>query len=130
ANGDDRVLSAFYFDDYGERSTVHYSPDVDTLNRVMAAEWEPAGIRYRASVHSHPRGVAARPSGGDLSYARDILDAVPELGELVVFIAHSGHDHDAFALCPYTIERGPDGRLRATPATLQIVPDQAPEPTA
>src|SRR5205823_5539779 len=49
-------------------------------------------------------GVAARPSGGDDVYARDILAAMPSLEKLVVIIARSEWD-DLFELHPYVIKR-------------------------
>ena len=77
-----REITHFFFDSEGARSDVTYSPDTKRLNAVTNETWRPDGIEFLGFIHTHP-GASARPSGGDLDYARRILDALPKLEELL-----------------------------------------------
>ena len=79
----DGVVRHVVFDDGAERSGSTYSPDHVRLNRLLSDWWRPPSIRLLGFVHSHP-GRFARPSGGDLHYARVILDANPHLERLLM----------------------------------------------
>ncbi len=71
------VVTHFRFDREASRTSGTYSPDCRMLNRVLADEWNPAGVRLMGFVHSHPTGFR-NPSRGDEMYARRILGAIPE----------------------------------------------------
>src|SRR5262245_48198008 len=79
----DDVIRHVVFDDQAERSIATYSPDHLRLNRLISEWWRPSGIRFAGFVHSHP-GKLAEPSGGDLLYARSILEANPQLDRLAM----------------------------------------------
>ncbi len=83
----------------------------------------PLGVKIVGVVHSHPPGIA-RPSGGDLIYARDILDKLEELPYLLLPIIESAADTGRFSLHPYAITRA-NGDVRIEPLVLTKV---RPEP--
>ena len=96
-----REITHFFFDSEGARSDVTYSPDTKRLNAVTNETWRPDGIEFLGFIHTHP-GASARPSGGDLDYARRILDALPKLEELLLFIATQGR---RFEIHPWVVVR-------------------------
>jgi len=98
--GKDDVVSHFHFDRNSRRTAVTYSPNIDEVNRMFKAEWNPGGIRLRGFVHSHPGGMAT-PSSGDCVYAREILRAIPDLPFLWLPIVSTIPETGRFALTPW-----------------------------
>lgn len=117
----DSVVRHFYFDTTASRSRVTYSPDHVTVNRLFAENWNPSGIQFLGVVHSHPPGVR-HPSGGDLIYARAILDHLAELDELLLPIVVSEPDSGKFELIPFRAVRGRNG-ISVEPMTLVVESD-------
>ena len=113
------LVSHYYFDGTADRTRVTYSPDVARINRVLAADWKPAGVELMGFVHSHPSGFLS-PSGGDLVYARAILGANPNLSRLFLPIVQSRSDANDFALIPYVASAEQDV-VKITPATIKVV---------
>lgn len=101
---DDRVVRFFRFDGTAKTTGATYSPDDTSLNVMFREVWNPRGIRLAGFVHSHPRGYA-RPSEGDLAYARRILAAIPDLPFLVLPIAQTVPDTGTFRLVPFLAVR-------------------------
>lgn len=120
----DGVVRHVVFDDGAERSGSTYSPDHVRLNRLLADWWRPSGIRLLGFVHSHP-GRFARPSGGDLSYAKVILKANPHLDRLLMPIVTVEPEP---ALHPFVVVRTPDGVV-AKPATLEVLDEVLVSPS-
>jgi proteasome lid subunit RPN8/RPN11 len=114
ALGGDRrngVITHFRFDGSARRTGATYSPDYDSLNRMFAEEWNPAGINLLGFVHSHPPGFR-RPSEGDLVYAREILKGIPELTGLFLPIVVTEPDGGRFELLPFVaVQDGDDVRI-------------------
>jgi len=104
---DDRVVRFFRFDGTARTTGATYSPDDTSLNIMFREVWNPSGIRLAGFVHSHPRGYA-RPSEGDLAYARRILAAIPDLPYLVLPIAQTVPDTGTFRLVPFLAVRDGD----------------------
>ncbi len=103
-NRDLGVVTHFHFDDQAHRTRAAYSPDCQTLNRVLTEEWNPAGVRLMGFVHSHPRWVR-RPSGGDEVYAQRILTAIPEMDRLLLPIVMAEPDNGHFEMLPFAATR-------------------------
>jgi len=112
------TIDHIWIDRRGRRSSATYSPDVDSLNAMLASDWNPRGVRLAGITHSHPRGVRA-PSGGDERYAANILEAIPDLAELALPIIMSQADSGAFEFIPYRALRAPTG-VRIESMKLQI----------
>lgn len=102
------VVTHFHFDHDANRTGATYSPNCDTLNRVLAEEWNPHGIDLMGFAHSHPRGVRC-PSAGDEVYARRILAAVPQIRQLLLPIVMSETDNARFELLPFAAVRDGHG---------------------
>lgn len=114
------LVEHFYFDYSSTRSAATYSPDDAELNRIFKNDWNPRGLYLLGFVHSHPAGIC-RPSGGDIHYARQILQAIPELDYLLLPIVQSEADTGHFNIHPYAAVRG--GRdIAIVPLTLEIQP--------
>lgn len=120
----DGVVRHVVFDDGAERSGSTYSPDHVRLNRLLTDWWRPSGIRLLGFVHSHP-GRFARPSGGDLHYARVILKANPHLDRLLMPIITVDPEP---ALHPYIVVRTPGG-VQAKPAVLEVLDEVLVSPS-
>ena len=82
------VVTHFHFDDCAKCTGVTYTPDFESLNRLLSEHWNPKGIRLLGFVHSHPPWIR-RPSTGDLAYAERLLKANQELDRLLLPIAIS-----------------------------------------
>lgn len=80
---EDGVVRYYYFDHTSARSGATYSPDHVLLTKLLETDWNPRGVRLLGFVHSHPPGCS-KPSGGDLVYARRILEAIPDLPRLLL----------------------------------------------
>lgn len=107
-NGDDTEVSHYHFDESSRKSAVTYSPDYKLLNRMFKSEWNPAGIRLRGFIHSHP-GRMNRPSYGDEVYAERILDSIEDIEFLWLPIVNTVPDTGEFRLTPWAAcpaERG------------------------
>jgi hypothetical protein len=116
-NPDLGVVTHFHFDDEASRTRATYSPDCQMLNRILAEEWNPAGIRLMGFVHSHPKWVRM-PSSGDEVYAKRILAAVPEMDRLLLPIVMAEPDNGHFELLPFAAKRNGEG---VTVDGLQLV---------
>ena len=112
----DGVVRHVVFDDSAERTGSMYSPDHVRLNRLLAEWWGPSGIRLLGFVHSHP-GRFARPSGGDLHYARAILGANPHLSRLLMPIVPVEPEP---TLHPFVVVRSSDG-VEVKQATIEVI---------
>ena len=112
----DGIVRHVVFDDGAERTGSTYSPDHVRLNRLLSEWWGPSGIRLLGFVHSHP-GRFARPSGGDLNYARVILGSNPHLGQLLMPIVTVDPEP---TLHPFiAVRSGEDVEVK--PATLEVL---------
>jgi proteasome lid subunit RPN8/RPN11 len=80
-------ITYFYFDREAECSSVGYSPDAITLNRLLK-KLNDEGLRLKGFIHSHPPGFDS-PSGGDKFYAGKFFAANPDLPRLVIPIVDS-----------------------------------------
>lgn len=119
----DGVVRHVVFDDGAERSASTYSPDHVRLNRLLTEWWGPSGIRLLGFVHSHP-GRFTQPSGGDLRYARVILQANPHLERLLMPIVTVEPEP---ALHPFIVVCTPDG-VEARPAALEVLDEMLVSP--
>ena len=106
-----------------QRNGVSYTPDCDSLNRLLRHDWNPRDIRLLGFAHSHPR-FARRPSGGDLEYARRILEHNPELKRLLLPIILPAPEAGNFKLLSYAAVRDGSG-VRIEKAPLELTPDEA-----
>jgi len=98
------VVKHFHFDPTAATNGVQYYPDHQEMNRMFRDEWNPAGINLVGFVHSHPAGNT-RPSGQDLRYATQILDAIPELDRFITPIVQTVPDTGAFTVHGYAATR-------------------------
>jgi hypothetical protein len=101
---EDTSVTRFQFDGTARRTGATYSPDHEQINRLFKTEWKPANIRLRGFVHSHP-GFGNRPSHGDEVYAKRILQAIPDLGQLWLPIVNTLPDTRGFTLTPWVAVR-------------------------
>ena len=92
---DRRTVTAFHYDSTGKTQGNTYTPDVDTLNRVIS-EWAENGIEFAGFVHSHPRRNR-KLSPPDIEYANKIKDVcdmpqiimalyLPDSGEIFTYV--------------------------------------------
>lgn len=93
---DRRTVTAFHFDSTGKTEGNTYTPDVDTLNRVIA-EWAEDGIEFIGFVHSHPKG-GRKLSPPDVEYANEIMRAC-NMAEILMMI----YLPDTQELYPYVL---------------------------
>ena len=98
------LVTHFMFDDRASRTRTTYSPDVITMNRVLANDWNPVGVRFLGFVHSHPP-AARYPSQGDAAYASSILGHITDLQRLAMPIVLSEGNDVPFELLAYTAHR-------------------------
>ena len=91
------TITHFFYDKNASRSAVTYSPDTETVNRLLTEDWNPAGVRLVGFVHSHPASFF-RPSGGDEIYAARILAHNKEQKFMVLPIVQSSADTREFAM--------------------------------
>jgi len=98
------VVEHFAVDRTARRNSVQYYPDQPAVNELLRERWNPAGVNLLGFVHSHPYG-AVRPSGQDLRYAAEILDAIPELDRLLLPIVQSSADGPTFDVRGYAAVR-------------------------
>lgn len=111
-------VTHFHFDESARRTGATYSPDVDVLNRLLSEEWNPAGINLMGFVHSHPPSFA-RPSSGDMFYARVILQANLEMDRLLLPIVITEPDAGEFRMSPFAALRDRKD-VRIEPLELEI----------
>lgn len=98
------AITRFQYDETGSVSAATYTPDHVTLTRLLKSEWNPAEIRLRGFVHSHPRGMT-QLSYGDEVYAQRILEANPECDGLWLPILNTLPDTGAFRFTPWAVVR-------------------------
>jgi len=116
--GRNGVVTAFHFDRTAHRTGATYSPDAEALNELLTWDWNPRNLRLLGFVHSHPPGVR-HPSGGDLGYARRILEHNPHLDRLLLPIVMTEPDTGHFELLPFAAVR--DGKeVRVVPLRLEL----------
>lgn len=68
---DRHTVTAFNYDSTGKTEGNTYTPDVNTLNKVIA-EWAENGIEFIGFVHSHP-AKGRKLSPPDVEYANEIM---------------------------------------------------------
>jgi proteasome lid subunit RPN8/RPN11 len=103
-----REITHFFYDARASRSAAVYSPDTETINNLLADEWNPDGIRLLGFVHSHPPGMW-QPSRGDEIYAEKILSSNTELPYLALPIVQSERDTDQFQIRMFVARRSVSG---------------------
>jgi proteasome lid subunit RPN8/RPN11 len=104
---EDDVIRYFCFDQTARNTGATYSPDHETLNQMFKSDWNPKGIRLAGFVHSHPSRFA-RPSSGDLEYARRILAAIPDMPHIFLPIVLTKPDTGKFTIVPFIVTRNGD----------------------
>lgn len=90
----------YQFDKSSRNSSVTYTPDTHTLNKLLKDNWNPQGIRLRGFIHSHP-GTMGRPSYGDEIYAARIFSAIKDLDSFWLPIVNTIPDTGKFRLTPW-----------------------------
>ena len=90
------VITYFHFDARAKCSSVGYSPDTVTINRLLV-KLNAEGMDMMGFVHSHPAGLHY-PSGGDKYYCRKIFAANPELPFLIIPIVNSSATGSPFRI--------------------------------
>ena len=96
-------VTHFWFDaEADDQGASFYTPNAAVLNRVIKQHWNPLGIDYLGSIHSHP-AHAPLPSEGDGVYARSILDTLGggRLFSLICAIVMTIPDSGAFSVAPF-----------------------------
>lgn len=121
------AVTSFYFDESSRRTGVTYSPDCGTVNRLFKDIWNPAGVRLRGFVHSHP-GRMDQPSRGDEEYASRILAHIEELDRLWLPIVGTFPDREKFVMTPWAACRMADGRLEIVRGRIRLVTAQGDAP--
>jgi proteasome lid subunit RPN8/RPN11 len=104
---EDDVIRYFRFDQTARNTGATYSPDHEALNQMFKSDWNPKGIRLAGFVHSHPSRFA-RPSSGDLEYARRILSAIPDMPHIFLPIVLTRPDTGKFTIVPFIVTRNGD----------------------
>ena len=105
--GKDDVITHYHFDDTSNTTKVTYSPNVDVVNNKLE-QWNDLQIRLISFFHSHP-GKHNRPSVGDLSYAKVILNGIDDMECLWLPIINTIPDTGAFTLTPWAVYRSEEG---------------------
>lgn len=72
---EDGIISEFYFDHLGKSSSNGYSPDVESINKLLIEDWMPRNVYMVGIVHSHNHNISAL-SCGDVHYGIQILQAL------------------------------------------------------
>jgi hypothetical protein len=121
------VVTHFHFDEEAARTRTTYSPDYERLNRILAEEWNPAGVRLMGFVHSHPSCVR-RPSHGDEVYAARILAAVPEMERLLLPIVMTPSKNEPFEFLPFAAKRHGNG-VTVDPLELLVSDEKTTDET-
>lgn len=114
------AVTHFYFDESSRRTGVTYSPDYGTVNRLFKDIWNPAGVRLRGFVHSHP-GRMDRPSMGDEEYASRILANIEGLERLWLPIVGTFPDREKFVMTPWAACRTADGGLTIARGKIRLL---------
>ncbi|TWU20731.1 ThiF family adenylyltransferase [Bythopirellula polymerisocia] len=114
-NAETGVITHYAFDETSQGTAVTNKPDVKRLNAIIKDDWEPNGIQYIGSPHSHPPGVH-RPSSGDREYGQQILEAKRSVEELHIWIVIPAVDGHTYEVFPYTLDR--EGNLEL----VELVP--------
>jgi proteasome lid subunit RPN8/RPN11 len=123
---EDDVVRYFRFDETALNTGATYSPDHEALNEMFKSDWNPKGIRLAGFVHSHPSRFA-RPSAGDLEYARRILAAIPDMPNIFLPIVLTKPDTGKFTIVPFIVTRNGDS-VQDHPVDLEILDLAAPAP--
>src|SRR5204863_9364726 len=77
------IVEHLYFDASADATNGTYSPDHTTPNNLLKTQGWPEEIEFVGFVHSHPQYIK-HPSGGDLAYARTILQTMASLPYLLL----------------------------------------------
>lgn len=88
---EDGTVSEFYFDYLGKGTSNCYSPDVESINKVLAEDWMPRGIYMVGIIHSHDAQLQV-PSCGDVYYGIQILQALDTVDSFYLPIATRQHN--------------------------------------
>lgn len=113
------IIENFYFDQLGSCSGITYSPDVDSINKLLNREWNPNGINLIGFIHSHPAGIIA-PSHGDKVYAQRILNAIPDMEYIYLPIVQSSGNMVDFKVYSYIAFLNDYGRLEVKDVDMYI----------
>lgn len=105
--GKDGVISAFYFDAEGKSTPTGYSPNVASINELLANDWMPNGILMIGIVHSHANGINV-PSCMDVGYGIRILQALDAVEEFHLPIVTMVDD--TFSMAWFTIKSDGNGQ--------------------
>lgn len=89
---EDGIISEFFFDRLGKSSSNGYSPDVESINRILIEDWMPRNIYMVGIVHSHS-GNNQCPSCGDLFYGIHILNALDTVDSFYLPIVTKQDNH-------------------------------------
>lgn len=111
----DGIIRQVYYDVSARTDGASYSPDVDSLHRLIAECWKGAGLEILGFAHSHP-GRYDRLSPADVSYAQQLLAGNPHLRRLVLPVATL---ESGFQLHPFAASQGRSGvRIERIPVEL------------
>lgn len=102
------VISAYHFDADGASTATGYSPNVDSINRVLADDWMPRGTLMAGIVHSHAPGLDA-PSCMDVGYGVRILQALDTVDRFYLPIVTTSDD--GFRITCYAILKEGDAHV-------------------
>jgi hypothetical protein len=121
---DGMVIDTFQFDVKGSVSRAAYSPDTNSLNKVLR-QWDEKGIRLVGFVHSHPAsyrrlsGDYGGKNDGDIAYATGIMKAFG-LSHFFMPLVMSVADNKKFEIIPYIVNN--DGSMYST--TYSVVKEE------
>jgi proteasome lid subunit RPN8/RPN11 len=114
----DRKVTHFHFDAGADATAATYSPDTDTLNKVLTS-WNDQGIDLVGMIHSHPKNFT-RPSYGDEEYAKAFLAACKNMSDFFMPIVQSER-HGRFDIKGYVVSRHPSGHHRLAPVDYRLI---------
>lgn len=97
-----------------------YTPDVQTINRILAEEWMPKGILMVGIVHSHANGVSV-PSCGDIHYGMRILQALDTVDKFYLPIVTV---NEVVEMNCFVVEREDGNRFVCRPVSYDLVDDK------
>lgn len=112
-------IDHYHFDANAQVSSVTYTFDAPTLNRVIG-EWNDKGVRFVGVIHSHPFGCTT-PSAGDAAIARQIVECMDVDGALFTPIAQvDPRLNGQVTIHPYCFEQ--DIVLKRQPLRIETPP--------
>lgn len=106
--GEDGLVTEFFFDATGRRTSTGYAPDVAAINEMLVQDWMPRGILMTGIVHSHANGNCV-PSCGDVGYGIRILQALDTVDRFYLpIVTVRGGSAELFC---YAVYRDAEGRF-------------------